>query len=399
MKAVVYKGPYKMEVEQVEEPEIQEETDAIVKITSTSISGSDLRAYRGKTSVKPETILGHEAVGIVDSIGTAVQSIKEDDRVSIPANIACGFCFNCVRGYPNACLTTIKERAGAVYGCADFGQYQGCQTEYIRVPFADFNCLKLPGVPNDQWEDDFLLLSDAFPTGFYANELVQVQAGSTVAIFGAGTVGLMAAYCAILKGASEVYVIDNIEERLNKAKEIGAVPIDFSKQDPVEQIRNWRKSNVALQAAQRQDDFRMNGVMSAIDAVGYEAKDDRNPLNQNPNQIIENLIRVVNPTGKIGIVGFYSIFPQEDVDVKIKKKQYEIPWDKVFEKGIQIGTGIAPISRYNSFLRDLIIGGRAKPSFVVTKQMTLNEAPEAYEKIDKQESGFVKVIFKTGLER
>lgn len=204
--------------------------------------------YDGRTELEKGSIVGHEIMGVISEVGDAVRSIKKGDRVVLPFNIACGFCFNCHRGYTNACLTMNPESAGAGYGYAGMGPYQGGQAEFVLVPYADFNCLKLPGTPGDEWEDDFLLLADVFPTGYHAAELADVSAGKTVAIFGAGPVGLMAAYSSILKGASEVYVVDNIPERLEKAKEVGAMPIDFSQGDPVERIFEIRHKHRGLEA-------------------------------------------------------------------------------------------------------------------------------------------------------
>ena len=160
--------------------------------------------YDGRTPLKKGTVVGH-VMGVLEEVGDAVKSVKQGDRVMLPFNISCGFCHNCHRGHTHACLTMNPENTGAAYGYAGMGTYQGGQAEYVLVPYADFNCLKLPGEPWDNWDDDFLLLSDVFPTGYQATELVCVGPGKTVAIFGAGPVGLLAAHSAMLKGASEVY--------------------------------------------------------------------------------------------------------------------------------------------------------------------------------------------------
>src|SRR5262249_55317915 len=153
----------------------------------------------------------------------------------------------------------------------------------------------LSGLPGDEWEDDFLLLADVFPTGYHATELANVSPGKTVAVFGAGPVGLLAAYSSVLKGASEIYVIDNVAERLEKAKELGAVPIDFSQGDPVERIREIRSKHQGTQQSRRRGEQKMNGVDCAIDAVGYQARDDKNPSRENPTQALENCLKLVNP--------------------------------------------------------------------------------------------------------
>lgn len=209
--------------EDVENPRIEAPEDAILRVTSSGICGSDLHMYEGRTAAGPGVVLGHEIMGVIEETGPGVFSIKRGDRVVLPFNIACGVCFNCVRGFYNACLTANPEAASAAYGYVAMGPYRGGQAEFVRVSWADVNCLKLPGKPGDQWEDDFLLLSDVFPTGFHATEMAGVGPGKTVAIFGAGPVGLLAAYSSIIKGAAEVYVVDHVQARLDKVREIGAI--------------------------------------------------------------------------------------------------------------------------------------------------------------------------------
>lgn len=197
MKAVVYKG-----AKEVDDPKIEHSKDAIIRLTSSAICGSDIHMYEGGTPVKPGRILGHEPLGVVEKTGDGVESIKEGDRVVITYNVACDYCYNCVRGYNYACLN------GGSLGYV--GLFAGAQAEYMRIPFADFNCIKLPGSPGDKWKDDFVLLADIFPTAYHANKLAMVNFGMDVAaVLGAGPVGLLSAYNAILKGASQVYVVDD----------------------------------------------------------------------------------------------------------------------------------------------------------------------------------------------
>jgi glutathione-independent formaldehyde dehydrogenase len=260
MKAVTYEGIRKMSVSQQSKPKLDSPNDAILRVTTTGICGSDLHMYDGRAPLEKGTVVGHEIMGVIEEVGEAVQSLKKGDRVVLPFNIACGYCFNCHRGHTESCLVMNPEEPHAAYGYAGMGPYKGGQAEFVLVPHADFNCLKLPGKPGDEWEDDFLLLSDVFPTAFHATELACVSAGKTVAVFGAGPVGLLSAYCALLKGASEVYVVDSIPERLQKAEELGAVPIDFSKGDPVERIFKIRKKNKAIQQRLRPGEEKMKGV-------------------------------------------------------------------------------------------------------------------------------------------
>ncbi len=397
MKAVVYKEPCRVAVENVDDARLEAPGDAIVKITSAAICGSDLHMYEGRTGAQPGTVFGHENLGVVVEVGPGVTSIKVGDRVVLPFNIACGFCFNCLRGFTSACLTANPRAPHAAYGYADMGPFKGGQAEYLRVPYADFNCLKLPGTPGDEWEDDFVTLADIWPTGHHGVELAQVQPGGTVAVYGAGPVGLMAVLSATIKGAGEIYCIDREPGRLKLAEMAGAIPIDFTKGDPVEQITAMRQKNAAWVASRRPGEERMSGVMHGIDAVGYQARDEQDPSHENPMQVFDDLVRLVNPTGTIGMVGVYMPKDPGGVDDKAKQGVFEIPWGQIFNKGLTLGMGQAPVKRYNEYLRDLIIAGKARPSFIVSHRLPLDAAPEAYRNFDARGSEYTKIVLKPGL--
>ncbi len=397
MKALVYKEPYKVAVEKVDDPRVEAPGDAIVKITSAAICGSDLHMYEGRTGVKPGTVFGHENLGVVEEIGPGVTSLKVGDRVVLPFNIACGFCFNCLRGYTSACLIANAAAPHAAYGYADMGPFKGGQAEYLRVPYADFNALKLPGTPGDQWEDDFVTLADIWPTGHHGVELAGVRPGGTVAVFGAGPVGLMAVLSSALKGASEIYCVDRDPGRLKLAEQAGAIAINFSQGDPVEQIKTMRRANASWRGALRPGEEKMDGVMHGIDAVGYQAHDDKDQSKENPMQVFDDLIRVVNPTGTIGMVGVYPAQDPGGVNEQAKQGIFEIPWGQVFDKGLTIGMGQAPVKRYNEYLRDVIIAGKAKPGFIVSHRLPLDAAPDAYKRFDARDGEYTKVILKPGL--
>ncbi|MEG1454343.1 MAG: alcohol dehydrogenase catalytic domain-containing protein, partial [Comamonas sp.] len=207
MKALVYNGPCNVQVQEMPDARIERHTDALVRITRTNICGSDLHMYEGRTDMQPGHILGHENVGEVIEIGHAVDRVKVGDMVSVPFNVACGFCENCERGLSNYCLTTNPGVAGAAYGFAGMGPYPGGQAELLRVPYADYNCLVLPRDAAEK-QNDYVMLSDIFPTGYHATEMAQLCAGESVVIYGAGPVGLMAALSATVKGASLVMVVD-----------------------------------------------------------------------------------------------------------------------------------------------------------------------------------------------
>jgi glutathione-independent formaldehyde dehydrogenase len=396
MKAVSYKGLRKMSVSDHPKPKLKSPTDALLRVTTSGICGSDLHMYDGRTPLEEGTVVGHEIMGVIDEVGEAVHSIKKGDRVVLPFNIACGFCFNCHRGHTEACLTMNPEAPHAAYGYAGMGPYQGGQAEFVLVPQADFNCLKLPGNPGDEWEDDFLLLSDVFPTAYHATELANVTPGKTVAVFGAGPVGLLTAYCSLLKGASEVYVVDSVAERMEKAEELGAIPVDFSAGDPVEQIFALRKKNRGIQQSLRPGEEKMKGVDCAIDAVGYQARNDDNPDQEKATQVLENCLKVVNATGHVGMIGVYIAPDPGAKGEDAKRGVYKFPIADFFDKGVTMGSGQAPVKKYNEYLRDLIVNGRAKPSQIVSHRIPIDEAPDAYNKFDKRIEGYTKILIKFG---
>jgi glutathione-independent formaldehyde dehydrogenase len=375
MKAVVYKKPYEVAVEEVPDPELQHPGDVIVRITSTAICGSDLHMYEGRTAAEPGIVFGHENMGVVEQVGDGVTAIKQGDRVVMPFNVACGFCVNCVRGYTGFCLTVNPGFAGGAYGYVSMGPYSGGQAEKLRVPYADFNCLELP--PGSDHELDFVLLADIFPTGYHGCELAEVTLGESVAVFGAGPVGLMAAYSALLRGAAKVFVVDRVPERLQKAQEIGAEPIDFTKGNAVRQI------------VERCAD--LGGADKGVDAVGYQAHADSGGREE-PAVVLNSLIETVRATGMLGVPGLYVPADPGGPDEQSRQGMLLVAVGRLFEKGLRMGTGQCDVKRYNTRLRDLIIAGRAKPSFVVSHELPLDEAPMAYEKFDKRADGFTKVV-------
>lgn len=396
MKAVVFRGRLDVTVEEVPDARIEQPTDAVVRITSAAICGSDLHMYDGRTVVQPGTVLGHEPLGVVDEVGPQVEKVRPGDRVVMPFNISCGTCFNCARGYTAACLTVNPVAHGGAYGYVGMGPYRGGQAERLRVPFADTNCLPLPGVPGDEFEDDFVLLADVFPTGCFGADLAAVEPGSSVAVFGAGPVGLLSAYAAQLRGAEQVFVVDYVPDRLKRAESIGAIAIDFTRGDPVEQIIAIRRAEQRERGADAYMTDKMMGVMCGVEAVGFQAIDWEHPLSEKPNRVIEDLIQLVNPTGHIGIVGLYVPEDPGGVNPHAKKGEIQISFGKLWEKGISFGTGQTPVMRYGPRLRELVASGQARPSFVVTHRLPLEAAPEAYAKLVRREEGFAKVILRPG---
>jgi glutathione-independent formaldehyde dehydrogenase len=389
MRAVVFEDTRKVGVHDVDDAVLEEPTDVVVRLSSSAICGTDLHMYDGRTGAEPGLVIGHEPLGVVERAGEGVTLVKPGDRVVIPTHLYCGMCFNCVRGYTAACLRVRPGSFGAAYGYAGMGHYRGAQAQLLRVPFADANCVRVPGEPLGDREDDFVLLADAFVTGWHATELAMMQPGCTVAVFGAGTIGLLAAYSALLRGAGEVYVVDHIPARLDKAGEVGATPVNFADGDPVEQIREHRR-RAGLPIGEEQ----MDGVQKGIDAVGFQARDREDPARENPTQVVADLARLVNPTGHVAIAGVYAEkdlhpAPQGSADGHLR-----VPWATFFGKGISVNFGRTNDRRYTTRLRDLVVAGRARPGQVVTHHGTLDDAPGFYERFDQRTHGVIKAILR-----
>jgi threonine dehydrogenase-like Zn-dependent dehydrogenase len=374
MRAVVFRGAREVAVEQVPDARIEKPTDVLVRITSTSICGSDLHMYEGRTSLEASRVLGHENLGEVIEVGPAVDRIKVGDRVCLPFNISCGTCRNCEHGYSAFCLTTNPGRAGAAYGYADMGPYRGGQAELLRVPYGDVNCLRLPPDAAER-ENDYVMLADIWPTGYHATELAGVRPGDSVAIYGSGPVGLMAAYSAMLRGASMVLVVDHQSDRLRLAEKIGAIAVDDRQGNPVEQIL---------------DRTRGQGTDRGCECVGWQAHDAEG--HEHPASTMNNLIASVRETGAIGAVG--SFVPQDprSPDMLMRKGEVAFDMGRFFQKGLRMGSGQTNVKAYNRRLRDLIAAGRAQPSFVVSHNLGLDEAPEAYRHFDERIDGWTKVV-------
>ena len=389
MRGVVLTDTHEVQVRDLPDAEIQTSTDVLMRVTSTAICGTDLHFYDGRMPYNGH-LIGHEPLGVVEEVGSAVHSLRKGDRIVVPTHICCGFCPNCTRGFSAACLTTHPGAAGAAYGYPNQGDYAGAQTELLRIPFADANAMKLPGEPGDDREHDFVMLADIFPTGYHATELADVGRGDSVAIFGAGAVGLMAAYSAFLRGAAMVFVIDAIPERLERAATLGAIPIDYTVEDPVVQIMEHRKK-ARMDSAYR-DEHVMDGVMCGIDAVGFQARSREDYAMDDPNWVIAALAKLVNPTGRIGVIG---VFPPRDphgVDPAEQEGQLTVPWATFFNKGISVNFGRDQDKRYDVMLRNLIVEGRANPGQIVSHRLPLTDAPDAFRRFNAREDGYVKVV-------
>ncbi|MFF7329590.1 alcohol dehydrogenase catalytic domain-containing protein [Streptomyces sp. NPDC008150] len=393
MKAVVYDGPRTVSVHDVPDPEIEHPTDVVVRVTSSALCGTDLHMYDGRTGAEPGLVLGHEPLGVVERAGNAVTAVSEGDRVVLPTHLYCGTCPQCARGLTAACSRIRPGAFGAAYGYAGMGPFRGAQAELLRVPFADANCVPLPGTPGDRHEDAFVLLADAFVTGWHATELAGVGPGDSVAVFGAGTVGLLAAHAALIRGAGQVYVVDHVPRRLAVAAEFGAVPVDFSDGDPVEQIRSHR-ADLGLPPGERGTD----GVDRAIDAVGFQCLDRASARGgeprENPRQVISDIARLVNPAGGVGVAGVYAAKDLDPAPEGHADGSLRVPWATLFDKGVRVGFGRTHDRRYTRLLRDLILDGRACPEKVITHHGSLADAPRLYRAFDRRAEGVVKAALR-----
>ena len=376
MKALVYYGAYDVKVTEMPDAKIEMPTDVLVKITSANIFGSDLHMYEGRTDMKKGNILGHENMGKVVEVGKAVTQIKVGDMVCMPFNIGCGHCHNCESGLTGYCLTMNPGFAGAAYGFAGMGPYSGGQAEYLRVPYGDFNCLKLPEDAVEK-ENDYVMLSDIFPTGYHATELAKVMPGDSVVIYGAGPVGLMAALSASIKGASKIMVVDNNKERLALAEKMGAIPIDFSKAPAVDQVLELTDGM---------------GADKGCECVGYQCCDKHGT--EHSSITMNELVMSVKATGCIGVVGVFIPKDPKSKDPLQQEGLMAFDFGNFWMKGQSIATGQANVKSYNRQLSTLISAGKAIPSQIVSHELSLDDAPNAYKHFDKRDKGWTKIILK-----
>lgn len=380
MKALVYHGPRHVRVDEVADARIERPTDALVRVTATNICGSDLHMYEGRTDLPAGTILGHENLGEVVDVGAGVDKVTVGDLVCLPFNIGCGHCKNCEHGWSSYCLRANDQpgMAGAAYGYADMGPYAGGQAELLRVPWADFNCLRLPDDARDR-QDDYAMLSDIFPTAWHALEMAGQRPGESVVIYGAGPVGLMAAMSAGLRGASLVLVVDRHRDRLRLAGQAGAIAVDDSQAPAVEQVLEHTGGL---------------GADRGCECVGFQAHDPRG--HEDNAATFNALAASVRFTGGIGNVGVF--LPQDPGGATEPARHGKAPVDlgRFWLKGQHMGCGQAPVKRYDRHLRSLIHAGKAKPSWIVSHRLPLEQAPAAYKHFDAREAGWTKVVLRPG---
>jgi len=388
MRAVCWFGPNDVRVENVPDPQIVNPHDAVVKITTTAICGSDLHLYDGYIpTMRKGDILGHEFMGEVVDVGRDVEKLKKGDRVVVPFPIACGHCMFCEKelwslcdnSNPNAWLmeSLYGYSGSGIFGYSHlYGGYAGGQAEYARVPFADVGPIK---IPNGLTDEQVLFLSDIFPTGYMAAENCNIQSGDTVAIWGCGPVGQFAIRSAYMLGAERVIAIDHIPERLRMAQEQGhAEVINYEGIDVVEVLKQMTGGI---------------GPDACIDAVGMEAHGttlgaindtikQKVHLSTDRPHVLREAIQACRKGGTVSVPGVYSGFLDK------------VPFGSAFAKALTFKTGQAHVHKYLRPLLNRVREGQIDPSFVITHRFDLDEAPRGYEIFKHKEDDCIKVVLK-----
>jgi threonine dehydrogenase-like Zn-dependent dehydrogenase len=399
MKAVVWHGVGDIRLDEVKAPKLKEATDAIVRLTASAICGTDLHMIRGTMpGMQPGTILGHEGIGIIEEVGKDVRNLRPGDRVVVPSTIACGTCSYCRAGYYAQCdnANPNGSDAGTAFygGPKQTGPFDGMQAEYVRVPYAHVNLVRLPEELSD---DQAILLSDIFPTGYMGAEYAEITEGDTVVVFGAGPVGQFAIASARLLGAGRVIVVDKHPSRLAMAQSQGAEIINFEEEDPVETIK------------------RLTGKIGcdrAIDAVGIDAEhphhgpaakkgkkeaaeqeNERDEIapKQNPDgdlwtpgdapsQVLQWAVESLAKAGTLSIIGVYSELAKT------------FPIGAAMNKNLSIQMGNCHHRKYIPMLIPIVQSGIFDPSELLTQTTPLTGVIEAYERFDQREHGWVKVM-------
>ena len=384
MRALTYHGTKDVRVDNVPDPVLKDKDDIILKVTATAICGSDLHLYRSKIpALKEGDIFGHEFMGVVEDVGSEVTAVKKGDRVVIPFVIACGQCFFCQHDLMSACETTNSDPGAAVnkkiipppaalFGYSHlYGGIAGGQAEYVRVPKANFGPFKVPGSLSDE---KVLFLSDILPTAWQAVVNAEIKAGSTVAIYGAGPVGLLAAACSKMLGAAQIFIVDHNEYRLKYAQETyGAIPINFDKGDAAEAI--------IMQTAGHR------GVDGVIDAVGFEAK----------GSIVETVMTNLKIEGSSGAALRQCIAAVRRGGVVSVPGVYAGPihgflFGDAFDKGLTFKMGQTHVHKFLPQLLEFIENGDLSPEAIITHRMNLSDAAEGYKIFEQRKEDCRKVI-------
>ncbi|MBC7851140.1 MAG: glutathione-dependent formaldehyde dehydrogenase [Chitinophagaceae bacterium] len=385
MKAAVIHGPGKVTCDTVDDPILKDDRDVILKVTATAICGSDLHIYSGGLPQPRPMVLGHEFMGIVEETGKAVKNLKKGDRVVVPFPIACGHCFFCNHHIPGNCENSnpdhygpeggiLTDKGGALFGYTDlYGGYDGGQAQYVRVPYGDYGPRI---VPDDLTDEQVLFLTDIFPTGYTGIDWGEVKGGETVAIFGAGPVGIMAAKSAWLRGAKRVLIVDTVQYRLDMAKKAANAETILwegnNDKDVVEQIRSVTEGR---------------GADVVVEAVGFEP--DRSFLDRakavinfevGSPKVIEACMSAVRRSGIVSVLGVYPVHYDN------------FPLGQFFDKGLTLRGGQAPAHKHIDKLLAYVKEGKVKLDDIITHRLPLTQIAEGYSIFKKKEDNCVKVV-------
>jgi threonine dehydrogenase-like Zn-dependent dehydrogenase len=397
MKAVVYHDIGDIGLDDVPEPKIEDSNDAVVRLTNSAICGTDLHMVRG---TMPGTILGHEGVGIVEDVDRNVRNFAEGDRVVISATIACGYCSYCRAGYFSQCDNANPNgpQAGTCFfgGPKASGSINGLQAEMARVPFANVGMVK---VPDSITDEQALMLSDIFPTGYFGADLAHIHPGHTVAVFGCGPVGQFAIISALLMGAGRVLAVDCIDSRLQKARENGAETINFEEEDAVDTILELTGGigtdraidavgldaihphsppAVAISREQKElFDEEMREV--APDVFSHKDEAERWHPGDAPSQVLQWAVQAVAKAGTIAVIGVYP------------ESMRFFPTGKAMMKNLTIRSGNCNHRKYIPMLMQIISGGAVKPERIITQEQPMRSAIDAYRMFADKKAGWMKV--------
>jgi threonine dehydrogenase-like Zn-dependent dehydrogenase len=396
MKAVIYRGVGDVALEVVPDPKIQQPTDAVIRITASAICGTDLHFLRGTfPGLKTGRVLGHEAVGIVEELGSSVRNLRKGDRVVVPSTVGCGSCGYCRAGYHSQC--DVANPNGALSGTVFFGGPEsaggldGLQAEFARIPFAGANLVKLPDKITD---DQAVLMSDILPTSYMAAVMAEIRPSDTVAVFGCGPVGLFAITCAQHLGAGRVFAIDNVASRLEMARSHGAEVIDFDKEDPISVLRELTQGSgpdrtidaVGVDAAPAtkgpaadpETKKQFQKELKEIAAEGLPSAKAFQPGGA-PSQALKWAVESVAKAGTVSVIGVYSA-PMQD-----------FPIEKILEKNLTFKAGNCNHRRYMPEMIELVRGEIIRPEEFLTQAVPIVSAIDAYRSFAQHERGWIKV--------
>ena len=400
MRAVVWHGVGDIRVDDVPDPAVREDTDAVIRITTSALCGTDLHFVRGTMAGMVEgTILGHEAVGVVEEVGAGVRNLRPGDRVVVPSTVGCGVCSYCRAGYYAQCdrANPNGPAAGTCFfgGPQTTGPVDGLQAEYARIPFANVGPVWLPDEVTD---DQAIMLSDIYPTAWFGCRLAEVSRGDTVLVLGAGPVGQFAVTSAFQQGAGRVLVVDGIESRLEQARRRGGEAVDFNTEDPVEVVQELtggigvdrvveavgvdaerpKRGPAAAQGEEQAATFEQERSQVAPD----QAPDgDTWVPGDAPSQALQWAVQCVAKAGTIGIIGVYP------------PAATSFPIGQAMNKNLTVKMGNCNHRRYVPRLLDLVRTGAVDPASVLTQDQALPSALDAYATFDRRESGWTKVAF------